>query len=82
MAVQRVAHRVAAGGHHIPEDVIRRRYERGLLNLFGCYMEVVNSWQLIDNTSAPPARLIAVRYARTGVRIFDGRTWLHWHPGT
>src|SRR5207302_907977 len=28
MAVRRVASRVASGGHHIPEDVIRRRYER------------------------------------------------------
>jgi len=75
MAVQRVARRVAAGGHDIPEDVIRRRYERGLENLFGDYVDAVNSWQLVDNTSAPPPRLIAVRYARTGVRIFDNRIW-------
>ncbi|HEX8463383.1 MAG TPA: AAA family ATPase, partial [Abditibacterium sp.] len=29
LAVNRVAKRVRAGGHNIPEDVIRRRYERG-----------------------------------------------------
>src|SRR2546426_7946401 len=29
MAVKRVAFRVAGGGHDIPEDVIRRRYQRG-----------------------------------------------------
>ena len=34
MAVQRVAARVESGGHHIPEDAIRRRYERGLVNFF------------------------------------------------
>jgi predicted ABC-type ATPase len=34
MAIQRVAKRVREGGHGIPESVIRRRYTRGLLNLF------------------------------------------------
>src|SRR2546426_11233148 len=29
MAVKRVAFRVAGGGHNIPVDVIRRRYQRG-----------------------------------------------------
>ncbi|MEO0011656.1 MAG: hypothetical protein RLZZ535_45, partial [Cyanobacteriota bacterium] len=32
LAVYRVSRRVASGGHNIPEDVIRRRYQRGLLN--------------------------------------------------
>jgi predicted ABC-type ATPase len=32
MAVSRVAERVKSGGHHIPEDVIRRRYEAGWRN--------------------------------------------------
>jgi len=31
--VARVADRVARGGHHIPEDVIRRRYVESLENL-------------------------------------------------
>jgi len=30
LAVQRVALRVKNGGHHIPEDTIRRRYRRSL----------------------------------------------------
>ena len=34
MAIQRVASRVEKRGHHIPEDVIHRRYERGIKNLF------------------------------------------------
>ena len=29
LAITRVALRVASGGHNIPEDVIRRRYDRG-----------------------------------------------------
>jgi predicted ABC-type ATPase len=38
LAVERVARRVASGGHSIPEDVIRRRYERGRGNLIDLYL--------------------------------------------
>lgn len=33
LAIERVKTRVAEGGHHIPEDVIRRRYFKGIENL-------------------------------------------------
>ena len=53
MAIERVARRVAAGGHAIPEDVIRRRYERGLDNLFNAYLLAADTWVLMNNTSRP-----------------------------
>ncbi|MDR3616411.1 MAG: zeta toxin family protein [Candidatus Obscuribacterales bacterium] len=31
-AIARVAERVAQGGHHVPDDVVRRRFAAGLLN--------------------------------------------------
>ena len=34
MAINRVAIRVSEGGHNIPDDVIARRYSRGIENLF------------------------------------------------
>ena len=37
LAIERVALRVQEGGHHIPEAVIRRRYEGGLRNFFRLY---------------------------------------------
>lgn len=37
IAVNRVQIRVNEGGHHIPEDVIRRRYNRGIQNFFNLY---------------------------------------------
>lgn len=37
MAVNRVYERVASGGHHVPEEVIRRRYAAGLRNFFQIY---------------------------------------------
>lgn len=50
LAAERVAQRVAAGGHNIPTDVIERRYEKGINNLFELYMGVVDSWLVFDNT--------------------------------
>lgn len=53
LAVQRVAKRVKEGGHNIPEDVIRRRYNSGVRNLFNIYMDCVDYWALIDNSQNP-----------------------------
>ncbi len=52
MAVQRVAARVAQGGHNIPEDTVRRRFVSGIDN-FSRYKLLVNDWQLYDNPAAP-----------------------------
>ena len=53
-AVDRVRHRVAQGGHNIPEDVIRRRFEAGLENLRGLYTARVDQWILYDNQGRVP----------------------------
>ncbi len=52
-AITRVRLRVSSGGHNIPEDTIRRRYEKGLLNLFQIYIPIVDQWQIIDNKKNP-----------------------------
>jgi len=43
-AVQRVAMRVAAGGHSVPESDVRRRYHRGLALLAQVYKPIVDEW--------------------------------------
>jgi predicted ABC-type ATPase len=58
LAVERVARRVASGGHSIPEDVIRRRYERGRKNLIELYLPLCDDWMVFDN-SDPQYRLVA-----------------------
>lgn len=57
-SIDRVARRVTQGGHHIPEEVIRRRHPKGLQNLFSLYRPLLDRWSLHDNTQSP-ARLIA-----------------------
>lgn len=57
-AIQRVAARVAAGGHNIPEATIRRRFKAGLNNFHQLYTPLANSWSLYDN-SGDQAKLIS-----------------------
>lgn len=40
LAIARVAARVKIGGHSIPEETIRRRYERSMMNFFELYRPV------------------------------------------
>ena len=53
-AIRRVALRVSQGGHHIPEDVIRRRFRAGMANLRECYGPIVDGWVLYDNAGLMP----------------------------
>lgn len=50
LAMQRVAERVAHGGHNIPQAVIVRRYSAGISNLFNLFMNEVDSWMIYDNS--------------------------------
>ena len=52
-AKERVKHRVLQGGHNIPEEVIERRYVRGIQNLTRLYIPIVDYWIIFDNTQNP-----------------------------
>lgn len=56
-AVRRVAERVRQGGHRVPEEVIRRRFDAGLRNLRDHYAARVDEWRLYDNTGPTPVLL-------------------------
>ncbi|MCD7896490.1 MAG: zeta toxin family protein [Planctomycetaceae bacterium] len=49
-AIERVAVRVKLGGHHIPSEVIERRFKAGLRNLFQLYIPIATSWKILDNS--------------------------------
>lgn len=53
-AMERVALRVSKGGHHIPADVIKRRYDRGINNLFHLYISACDYWLVVDNSDQEP----------------------------
>ncbi|HKZ01556.1 MAG TPA: hypothetical protein VJ180_04920 [Pyrinomonadaceae bacterium] len=57
LAIERVAVRVVQGGHDVDGAVIRRRFKQGWANFQNIYRELVDSWQLYDN-SGERAKLI------------------------
>lgn len=46
--IRRVRQRVRSGGHAIPEDVIRRRYEAGIFNMRDFYLPLADSARIYD----------------------------------
>jgi predicted ABC-type ATPase len=50
LAKERVKTRVLEGGHNIPEEVIERRYYRGIKNLFEIYLSIVDQVLIFDNS--------------------------------
>lgn len=50
LAKERVKIRVKQGGHSIPEDVIERRYKRGLKNYFETYINLCDSSMLFQSS--------------------------------
>jgi predicted ABC-type ATPase len=54
LAVSRVADRVAQGGHDIPEPVIRRRFQAGIVNFHSVYKPLVDAWRIYDNSGERP----------------------------
>jgi len=58
MALERIADRVRRGGHNIPVEVVRRRFKRGLPNLFQVYRPLLDFWAIIDNSTDIP-KLVA-----------------------
>jgi predicted ABC-type ATPase len=54
IAIERIRVRVRQGGHRIPEDIVRRRYEAGWRNFQQIYRKRVDTWAVYDNSGEPP----------------------------
>ena len=57
IAVARVRQRVATGGHHVPDDVINRRFSAGLNNFETIYRQLVDGWRLYDSSGPMPVEI-------------------------
>ncbi len=74
LAIARVAARVRLGGHSVPEEIIRRRFERGRNNFFELYQPVANAWRFFNAGTKPPAEI--ARYnEKDGEIFFDEDLW-------
>ena len=74
LAIARVKARVAAGGHNIPEETIRRRYNVGIDYFFHYYAPVCERWILADNSQIP-FRVIAQGTKDEVISINDEATY-------
>lgn len=74
LAVERVRARVEAGGHDIPEETIRRRYQVGIDYFFHYYAPMCERWILADNSQIP-FRVIAQGTKDEVISINDEATY-------
>jgi predicted ABC-type ATPase len=75
LAIARVADRVRAGGHDVPEEVIRSRYAAGLKNLFELYLPLADTWWVIEKPARHFKRLIASGVREQPAKVRDPLTW-------
>jgi predicted ABC-type ATPase len=76
LAVQRVQHRVNAGGHDVPEDKIRQRYQR-LWPLVATAITPCDSATVYDNSALKGPRIVA---QMSRGHPIGAPTWPVWTP--
>jgi predicted ABC-type ATPase len=73
LAVKRVESRVESGGHGIQEDIIIRRYYRGIKNFFEIYLKECDYWLMINNSDLKP--FIIAEGTEEDISIKDKIIW-------
>lgn len=72
-AIRRVAKRVAKGGHHIADEVVKRRYYRGLKNLIHLYIPICDRWMVFDHMDVVPT--LVAKQDEFGKEVFNSEIW-------
>jgi len=70
LAIERVKTRVSEGGHNVETEVIKRRYNNGIKNLFEIYLEIADEVLIFDNSFGEP-ELIAEKSFDTEIKILS-----------
>jgi predicted ABC-type ATPase len=76
LAVERVKHRVVAGGHDVPEHKIRERHRR-LWGLVVTAMALADTATVYDNSRRRGPRIVA---QLSGGVLVGSPTWPQWTP--
>ncbi len=75
MAINRVATRVLNGGHHIPSDIVERRYLAGIKNLVSLYIPIVDVWRVYDNSENLTTPIAHKLIDNDSIQIFNTKIW-------
>ena len=74
--IKRVQDRVRLGGHDIPEEVVRRRYHKGVQNFFAIYQEIAANWVVYDHTVSNAPQLVAAGRGKTELNVNNQEVWI------
>jgi len=76
-AIERVRNRVTHGGHHVPEETVRRRYYAGLKNLLKYYLPLADFAIILDNSLPLDAsdRIIASKNVEYPLKVENKTIW-------
>lgn len=56
--INRIKKRVSQGGHSIPTDTVKRRYQRCFNNFWNIYRELSDEWYILNNSENTPQLLL------------------------
>lgn len=73
LAIERVARRVASGGHNIPHDIIKRRYQRGKDNFRDLYAPIADYWIVYNNSES--YEILAEKISNYPTDIYLPQLW-------
>ncbi|MFA5250825.1 MAG: AAA family ATPase [Parachlamydiales bacterium] len=75
LAINRVAQRVNQGGHHVPNEIVRRRYYSGIKNLIKHYLPIADKALILDNSNTEQRKNVAYKNNQKHFKIEDPKTW-------
>ena len=74
LEIERVKERVKKGGHHVQDIVVKRRYKRGLQNLFSKFIPISDYWLVIDNSYTKPV-MVAEGGETVAEFVYNNEIW-------
>ena len=75
-SIERVAQRVAAGGHSVPEEDIRRRYTRSLANLVVAIQQADRTSIFENSTRVGYRQLLIIVQGRVAEQASELPEWI------
>lgn len=76
LCIERVAARVAKGGHHVPADDIKRRFKRANINFWNVYKNLADDWSLFYNASGKISQI--AEGVPGHITILDEKEYQQW----
>lgn len=75
LSMERIRQRVSKGGHHIPDEVVVRRYERSMDNLRRKYLPLADVWMVFDNSNDNPELIAEGEQEANLFNVYNDSTW-------